>query len=101
MRREVYSFEVKASATVGESKRIEEMDDDLWITVGGAPFNATLALEGSNDGGATWKVIATVVSPAADLLFPLAVPFKLMRVNTTVYVGGTPTLSIAAAMNRS
>lgn len=66
------------------------------ITITGV-WNATVSLDKSNDGGLTWASIATYVANQAATVQATGQTECLVRAKTTVYVSGTPTVTLSGS----
>lgn len=83
---------VPAANGVGAGVDTSILAAEKTVVVGGA-FDASVTLEVSVDGGATWAGIATFFGPGEKLISFAA---QQMRVRVDAYSSGTPTVEVGA-----
>lgn len=86
----LYTLEARASQAIGAAFRCAPMRDKT-VQVAGV-FTATLQLEGSLDG-TTWTALGTAFTAPGIRHIPESVHW--IRVNTTLYTDGTPSVKLA------
>lgn len=92
MRHERRSLQVKLEVATGDASVVRQLIDK-WLTITGT-FSATLQVEVSLDEGATWFITEEDVDAVG--LFEIPEAASHIRIDTTVYVSGTPVASLAA-----
>lgn len=88
----VLSLEVKKAVQAGAAKDVLAWQAIKTVQVTGGAFNATLQLQGSNDG-TNWDELCDDITAVGFYTFTAVV--EQIRVNTSAYVAGDPLVTLA------
>jgi hypothetical protein len=95
MRREVLELDVELTAAVGDAQLCEILVDK-WVQIGGT-FTATVEIQ-ITINGTDWVTLGSYT--AGDIL-EIPQNAQYIRVETTAYTTGTPTVTLAGRSART